>query len=577
MHNDTIDKGEKRELRNWIISLLLNLVILLVILNITGLMYETNDDFTISREIADGYPYVGFVNYYLCRILIEIQKAFPDTNMFVVSQMALSLVSFTAVIKVFLDRSEHLLGKAMPVIVCAFFALDHYSCIQFTKTSALLMAAGLLWLTDNYLHDRRPLYFAAALLLFYLGAAYRQKAMLPAIAFAVCFVIAWWILNGREYFKGRNLLKESGTVLFLLVLIAVPYGLDKWSDNMNASTPELKYAREYQAERIKTTDYPLLKFYDEDDAAATKYTEAGFSRNDLHLVVHFTLDYDGAASLKNLKRINDINKPYLASSKSWKKAFRDAVIGSGRAVKNTNYTGMHIIIIVVLVLLVICTNKPKAWLYAVLIGMLSVCMYTAIYYMQRPQYRALYVVDVCAAFWLLYASAVSEKSKRAAAKMISATMCVIVVSALFFPGLKELESQISYNRALTESEAQEKFFAENNDNMYVCIETMMELPLSYLDPLKTPEAPENVTGTGGWETLTPYKLSQLEKYGMTNPIKDLVNSPNTLLYGDAKIDKLAEYYNKWYGNENEIISIERIGEFEGNGIYRVIREQIVEG
>lgn len=571
MHSNTV-VTEKKELRNWMISLLINLAILLAVLYVTEVMYETNDDFTISREIAEGYPHVGFVNYYLCRILTAIQSVFPDVNIFIVSQMALSFVSFTAVIKVLLDRTEYLWEIILPAVICAFFALDHYSCIQFTKTSALLMAAGLIWLTDNYLHDRRPLSFAAALLLFYLGAAYRQKPLLPAVAFAACFVAVWWILNGKEYFKGRSLPKETATVLLLLVLLAVPFGMDKWSDSINSSTTELKYAREYQAERTLATDYPLLKFYDKDEALAAKYAESGFSRNDLHLVVHFTLDYDGAASLENLKKINGINKPYLEESKSLKKSFRKAVSVSLRSVPNVTFSGMHIIIAAGLVILMLCVNKPKALVYAVMTGILSVCMYTAVYYMQRPQYRALYVVDVCAAFWLLYASSVSEKRRNAPVKQICTAAGIIIAAALFLPGLKELDSQMAYNTVITESAEQERFFEENTDNMYVCIETMMKLPLSYLEPLGTPYAPENVTGTGGWETLSPYKLSQLERYGMTNPIKDLINSPNARLYGDAKIDKLTEYYNKWYGGEDHRVYLERTGEFNGNGIYRVIRK-----
>lgn len=570
--NSTVRQEQNKPARNWLISLIINLAILSAVLAVTDVMYETNDDFTISLEIADGYPFVGFVNYFLCRILIAIQRLFPAGNIFMISQMIMSFAAFTVFLKVILDRAQGRITEIiLPSAICMFFALDHYSCLQFTKTAALLMAAGLVWLADNYIHERRPAAFACAMLLYYLGVAYRQKPMLPAIAFAAVFIFVWWLQNGREFFRERDLKKEAGIVVILLVLVFVPYGLDKLSDAANSATPELKLAREYQAERVKTTDYPLLRFYDEDEDLAAKYTDAGFSRNDLHLVVHFTLDYDGAASLENLKKINEINRPYLEASKSLKKSLRDAAAGSLRAVIDTTYTGMHIIIAAVLVLLMICVNKPKAWVYAVMTGLLSLCMYAAIYYMQRPQYRALYVVDICAAFWLIYASAISEKRKSAAVRYVSSGVCLIIVAALFAPGLRELDNQMSYNRAQVGTKQAEAYFAANPDRMYVCIETRMDLPLSFMEPLSTPTVPENLTGTGGWETLSPYKLTQLGRYGMTNPVKDLIDSPDALLFGDAKIDRLTEYYNKWYCGENEAIDLVRADEFDGEGIYRIVR------
>ena len=57
---------------NWIKSLAVNMVILILVLVTTNLMYETNDDYAIAARIADGYPYVNFINYYLCRILIPM-------------------------------------------------------------------------------------------------------------------------------------------------------------------------------------------------------------------------------------------------------------------------------------------------------------------------------------------------------------------------------------------------------------------------------------------------------------------------------------------------------------------------
>ena len=227
------------------------------------LTYETNDDIAISAEIASGYPYVGFVSVYLCRALIAIQNIFPGANIFVYAQLVMSFIAFTVIIRIILERQESVLVTVLAILVTAYFSLDHYGCLQFTKTSALLMTAGLIWIADTYLHERRVSCFILAFALYFIGVAYRQKGMFPSIAFVALFMLLWWLTNGKEFFGGRKPLPEIGLVLIIVIAMLVPYGLDKASDAANAGTPELKAGRQYQAERVKVTDYPMLDYIED--------------------------------------------------------------------------------------------------------------------------------------------------------------------------------------------------------------------------------------------------------------------------------------------------------------------------
>ena len=71
-----------------LISLAVNGMLLL-----TDMAYETNDDFAITSRIVAGYPYVGFVNYYLCKALIAVQHAIPGVNWYVIMMIKPSNVS----------------------------------------------------------------------------------------------------------------------------------------------------------------------------------------------------------------------------------------------------------------------------------------------------------------------------------------------------------------------------------------------------------------------------------------------------------------------------------------------------
>ena len=87
----------------WIKAVVINIVVLVAVMSLTDLTYETNDDYVISLRIADGYPFSSFVNYFLCRILIAVQGVIPGINAFVCMQIAVSVVCFICITRVFLD------------------------------------------------------------------------------------------------------------------------------------------------------------------------------------------------------------------------------------------------------------------------------------------------------------------------------------------------------------------------------------------------------------------------------------------------------------------------------------------
>lgn len=570
--NKTAEKKD-RAWKFWLISLAVNLVILFAVTRFVPMYYETNDDYSIACKIAEGYPYVGFVNYYLCRVLIVIQKAFTGVNVFMLSQIVMSFMAFTAVFRVLIERSKEVTEWLLAACVIAFFAFDHYSAIQFTKTSALLMAAGLIYVADAYTRRKSILAYIGGFLLYFTGVCYRQMGMFPAISFIFLFMLVWWILNGKEYFKGKKPVLEIGLVLVIVVLLVAPYGFDKMSDRMNASTPELALAREYQAERIKITDYPLTKNYNKFKA---DYDAAGLSENDLYTVDRFVLDYDGAATLENLKTINKINSPAFSTHMSIKKAVKKFVRKTFKALKERSFTGMHIIALAGLCAFMLLAVRPKSWVYIPLIGALTVALYITIYYMQRTNYRAFYVADVSAALWLLYVIMAEGKApgERKALRVWSARLlCVIAAAAVlcFFPKAGRIENaKAEHNLDMVASEEATAYLESHPDNFYVMPTPVQKWPATYLDPLAPAKMQDNCTNTGGWETMTPSRLNFLAAHGVSNPVKDLIDAPNMYMFGKYKKDMLLEYYNKWYGSEDLKIDLEKADEVDGIDVYKVV-------
>jgi len=564
-------KAEKEKTGAWkytLASLVINAAILALVMHLTAAFYETNDDFTIAYRIAGGYPYVGFVNYFLCRVLIVIQKMFSGINVFMLSQVVVSFIAFTAVLETVMERSKRLTDSLLAVAAVFFFSFDHYSSIQFTKTSALLMAAGLVVVADTYINSRSVIRFFIGFLLYFTGVAYRQMGMFPALAYICMFMLLFWLISGREFFEGRKPVKEIGLFLLIAALLVAPYGIDQLSDRINAGIPERALAREYQALRTTITDYPVYESY---DSLQAEYESAGISKNDVYMIDRFILDYDGGASIENLRTINEIYNKGAGHTMTAEMAVKKFVREVWKSLKSLNFTGMHIILLAALGIYLIFVLKPRNWTFIVVIALLTVALYIAIYYLQRTKYRAFYVADVSAAFWILYAVA-SQERREAKHRILEVLACLLVIAAVFSMtpiAARILNAKAAHNTTQVEAPEHTEYFAEHPDMFYIMPTAVQKQPATYLDPFAVPVMPENVTNTGGWETLTPARMDFMKSHGVNNPIRDLIDNPNVLFFSEYKFDELTEYYNKWYAPEGKRIVFEKVDEVLDTGIYTV--------
>jgi hypothetical protein len=132
---------------------------------------------------------------------------------------------------------------------------------------------------------------------------------------------------------------------------------------------------------------------------------------------------------------------------------------------------------------------------------------------------------------------------------------------------------VEYNSSLIEAPEVTDYLKEHRDNFYVMPTVLNSQTQSYMTPLKAPVTADNLTDTGGWDTMTPYKLNQLRTYGIENPIRDLINNPKVYYYGDFKVKGLTQYYNKWYCKEGENAEFIKVDELADMGIYRVVIEK----
>ena len=563
---------KNNNIRNWIVALLLNAGVLALIITLTKLTYETNDDFVIASRIAGGYPYIGLLNYYLARFLIAIQGHVATLNVYVIFLIVISFISFVYYSKLILDKGEKIEYKLILLSVLIVFSFDHYSAIQFTKTAALVISTGFVVLADCIVEKKSPLHYVAAFAFIYIGSSIRYELYTVVLGIAIVSAVAWVLANANAS-EQKELFKQGGIakILVIVILLGGVFGFLEISDIKNSETPELKYATEYNIYRTNIVDYPTYEYYDKNK---TSYDEIGISENDLFLIDKWIFDYDGAASMDNLRKIDSIERPHDPIIKRAKKSVKKAgnYIWDGMIGLSSN--GIHILTLIMLSIIALILLKRRNLLFILAMGATSLGLYIALYYTQRHNYRAFYAADIAVALWITYFLIHNlEKRESDDRAKISVTLGVIILIAAVASTVPlSANCKSKYERASRAimSEEMESFFKTHNQEAYVWATREKKYARKYATPILAPDgSDDNVFNTGSWTVLTPFVTDKLAKYGMDNPIKDLVDNETAFFISNKMQSNMEEYYNKWYAKEGEKISLEQVDEIEGCIIWRI--------
>ena len=570
---------------NWVKAIAVNIVILVVTLICTDLAYETNDDYVMSLRMVDGYPYFTFLNYFFAKAVIGIQSFMPGYNAFVITQMALSFAAFTLLAKLFFDTADRSGANKWVRLAAVFgiaaFAIDQYCAVQFTKTAVLLLVAGSIIITDTLIKKRGAGYLAAGFFLLYAGACLRFTHMLVAVGFTGIFLLAWVVMN-RSSLKPCGYFRKGRVAVYIAtaVLLLGTLGVNAASSVANNSTEELANYWEYDIYRTYVTDFPVYSSYEEN---AEEYEKAGISENDLYLMKNWYIDYDGAASTENLKKIYSIYEKTDSAKRSFKSAARTFVRETIGNVKGPNKRGMHIIMLVLLGLAALLAYKPKYAWYVVLVALFTILLYVYLYYIGRPAYRATYAADAGATLWLLYyisgAMADSDVTDKACGIMRKPAFAVVsIILAVVFlagqlPAYNSYQSLKASNEGGLMSEEMTEFISENPDNLYVYGRGQKGASKYYVTPARVPEDGDqtNAIGFGSWGSDSPYILDKLGRFGVSNVFSDTIDNPSVFVFEGGNKNRLEEYLNKWYAEDGGKIVLEHAGTHAGHDMWQVKR------
>lgn len=570
---------------NWVKAIIINAVILILILLLTDMSYETNDDYAISNRILAGSPFVEFTDFFLCSALIAVQKWLNFINVFVLFQIAASFAAFVMITKLGLDLPRSFWIRAGMVLIIAVYSFDHYAMIQFTKTSGLLAVAGMLLIVDAIVHKRSWIYYLWALLFMYLSTMLRFEMCIFPICFAGLYLLMRMI-HGRKKILSEGYLTPGKMISYVLVLVLLGGAacVHFASDMQNQKTDELRDYIYYSTYRSYVVDYPIYEHFKEHPE---EYSGIDITENDFKLIDNWYFDYDGAASAERLtaiKKVYDHSK--TAEKTSYLSAAKKFVRHTIKSLKKMDESGIHIAILLVLALVAAVRMKPKYWWYIICAGLGAVAFYLMLYGMGRPAYRVTDIVDLSATIFLLHAMEDEffwrgpDPEKRRALHMtgrVFGIACSVVMLAALCGGLwlehgRCMDHASDIEKKLRPAALSERI-AGDLDHMYVFSTREKCNTKTYAHPLSVPDLDQNVVTFGGWGTLSPYLTDRLGAYDLTNVFGDIIDNDLVYVIEDKRVSSMEEYFNRWYGGSGDgeyTIRYEPVDQVDGYRIWKVV-------
>lgn len=238
----------------------LNMILAILCVWVTSFSYANSSDFYNSILICrDHFYYSSTINYILAVIIGTIQYAVTDINAFVMVELALSFAAFTSITFVLADKYNFRKAFVFSMVINILFALNHYSEIDSTKTSALLLAGGFL-LVLNAIRNKRytfPCWIGVIEIL--LGTFYCYVYFFVALGFAVAFFLGDMIAKRKYRLDFQKFFWYFRPFLLMFIFITLlALGANQFSYSINHATEESSKYYEYEqlSESVDTLPFP---------------------------------------------------------------------------------------------------------------------------------------------------------------------------------------------------------------------------------------------------------------------------------------------------------------------------------
>lgn len=541
----------KQKCRKIFEALGINIVVMLCLLVLMRPSFETNDDIVFA-ELGSGLrgvkdAHLVFQNYGLgviYRFLYAVTGRLPWYTIF---QYVILLAAFTAVTYVMINRLEGISGLCLSLILLCGFGYEGYIHLQFTKTAGIAAASAVFLLL--YILERETVSLSGifvGVLLALMAYMYREDQF-----WASCGLMAGagllFLCDLRKY-KKRKFQKLGVCVLTFGILLICVAGADRW-DASKYQTAQWKEYQEFNQLRSRLLDYGFPDYNSNQET----YEELGISREAYELYRSWNFNDTEKLNTEVMKKLVDM-KPERHLTAETVSSFLK------RYPSDLLRIPMFYFFAVLMLIWLLWSRKDVFSVFSVLAELLLLMLvYFYLYYQGRYMVNrvdvGLWFSTCLVVLWII----THRGFTRGREKLVTALAILSIVAGQSVMYKDWRITTVSIPEARVSQRAVLETIGTDKEHTYLAKSGMLSEIVCYGPFDRMPEnLLDNVFWFGGWECRTPEYTAAMEKHGLTNPYRDVINNDRIYLVDD-NIELTLKYIRKYYDRNAEAVFVKTIG------------------
>lgn len=546
-------------------SVFVNAVFLILLVLILRPYYETNDDISLqsffngARHVQDGYTRISnYIFGWAMSVLYRITAQLPWYTLYLYAIVFVSLTSVTYFI--LSEFQDHALGTLLTAIVLISFGYHGYIAVNFTKIAGIGAAAGAFLIVRGMEEKKgRRWRVLIGTALFFAGYILRPRqglacaGLITAAGLYILLRLKSSVPKGK---RARELFIYILCLIPALLLIAGAEGADRYA--LNSDERRQAYDS-YCMVRVPLVDYGFPAYRRNKE----EFEKLDINENAWNLYKHWDFFDTEKMPADTMAQIVSLQQEYRLSAK---------VVSSfageypGKAFRNPVFA----IYLLVLLLCLWYGKREKAGLLTILyqVLLLTACYFYLFY---RRRYGLHRVED-----GLLFACILTllPLLREGRVRIRKNTAVILAVCVLLFSQREWYQAyrrQTIYDRAkMVNYRNYTSMLSNDRDHLYL-VQVLRFFPDNAYGPFdRVPvDSLYNIAPLGGWTAMSiPYN-SVYERYGVTNPYRDMIgNDSIRLVTEDPEV--ILTYLQDYY---DVSCSVEKVGEIGTNNIYRIVRAE----
>ena len=535
-------------------SILINITYCLVLIGFCIPISDSGDDSVmmtiLSGGLGDNNSHIVFSNIYYAKIIWYLNRLCSSINWYYIIQYILMFISFSLIIYFIIKKID---GKKKYVVCILFlmcFGYDVYIAQQFTKTAALISAAGCMTILEE-LEKREWKFIIIGSILLIFGSMIRFHSFLATLGMFSIFIV----YKIYKLYENKNFEFIKKGFAIGIVILGVTFGL-RYLDKVEYNTDGWREYREFNSARSSVRDYPIANY----ENASEEYKKIGVESADYYNLLQWNIGDPEYYTTEKLIKISNVKANKLSESDNNENQVLSSIKFYIKYYLSQSWIYFYL---ACSFMFIYYYGMKKNNILKIIIPLLPL-VFLSIYLFLKGRYgmqRLELILWISSSLELImfFFNDKEERTKKNIYLILIFLVTVPIFGERYFANYS---IKNSYKESINIKKNLYNILNDRPQNTYFMDASTGYMGESFFifEPYPIGYA-SNVLGLGGWYTNSPVLNDALNNRNISNPFRDGINNENIFYITKSDFETQLEYIQEHYDEKAKKELVETIGPY----------------